>query len=120
MSAASLTTWAADAIGILGLLVMTLGVIGVFRLPDTYGRLHAASKSVPLGVAALVVAGALGDGTGSSGRGLLIAVFLLLTAPVSSHAIGVATRRKGEPMSGNRIVDESGGVGEQYKVGPPG
>ncbi len=103
----SVTPWVADALGVLGLLVMTLGVVGMFRFPDTYGRLHAASKAVPLGVASLVVAGALLGGAGNSGRSLLVAAFLLLTAPVSSHAIGRAARRAGEPMSGPRIVDES-------------
>lgn len=103
----SMTAWVADTLGILGLLVTTLGVVGLFRLPDTYRRLHAASKAVPLGVASLVVAGALLEGEGNSGRSLLVAAFLLLTAPASSHAIGRAARRAGEPMSGPRIVDES-------------
>jgi multicomponent Na+:H+ antiporter subunit G len=43
----------ADALVILGIWVMTVGVYGVIRMPDTYTRLHAASKAVFLGVISL-------------------------------------------------------------------
>src|SRR5215207_67380 len=54
VSALSLAApYLADALVLLGVLVMTLGVYGVIRMPDTYTRLHAASKAAFLGVVSL-------------------------------------------------------------------
>ena len=82
--------WVADALVLLGLVVMTIGVIGVQRLPDVYLQLHAASKAVFLGIIALVGASVATEDAAIMARGLLIAAFLLLTTPVSAHAIGRA------------------------------
>ena len=49
----------ADALVLFGVLVMTLGVYGVVRMPDTYTRQHAASKMVFLGAITLLLASAL-------------------------------------------------------------
>jgi multicomponent Na+:H+ antiporter subunit G len=49
----------ADALVILGLWVMTVGVYGMIRMPDTYTRLHAASKAVFLGVISLCASSAV-------------------------------------------------------------
>lgn len=87
---------------------MTIGVYGMVRMPGTYMRLHAASKSVVLGVMPLLLASALtGDG-GTVLRVTLIGVFLLLTTPVSAHMIGRAAYMRGEKMRASRAVDESG------------
>ena len=51
-----LVPWLADALVVLGVAVMTVGVYGVVRMPDIYTRLHAASKSVFLGVISFVIA----------------------------------------------------------------
>ena len=45
-----------DGLLLLGLLVMTLGVYGMIKMPDIYTRLHAASKSAFLGVAVIAIA----------------------------------------------------------------
>lgn len=82
--------WVADALVLLGLIVMTVGVIGVQRMPDVYLQLHAASKAVFLGIIALVVASVATADAGIIAKGILIAGFLLLTTPVSAHAIGRA------------------------------
>ena len=63
----------------LWVLVMTLGVYGVVRMPDTYTRQHAASKMVFLGVITLLLASALPWDKDIVLRVNLIAVFLLLT-----------------------------------------
>ena len=45
---------AADALVLLGLVVTTLGVVGMYRMPDVYTELHAASKAVVLGIVAFL------------------------------------------------------------------
>ena len=95
------------AIVFVGLAVMTLGVVGVFRFPDVYTQLHASSKAAFFGVAALLVAATLGgDGT-IIARVVLIIVLLGLTTPVAAHAIGQAAFQRREAMRSPDAVDES-------------
>jgi multicomponent Na+:H+ antiporter subunit G len=82
---------AADVLVVLGLVVSTLGVVGIFRMPDTYNEIHAASKAVVLGIVAFLLASVLAGGGVTAGRAVLIAAFLFLTAPVSAHVIARAT-----------------------------
>lgn len=74
----------------LGLFVVTIGLLGAVRHGDVYVRLHAASKAVVLGVVLVLLASAAtGDGP-TIARAVLISGFLLLTTPVSTHAIARA------------------------------
>jgi multicomponent Na+:H+ antiporter subunit G len=98
----------ADALVLVGVLVMTVGVYGVVRMPDTYTRLHAAGKAVVLGMMPLLLASALTGDPDVVPRVILIGLFLLLTTPVSAHMIGRAAYLKGERMGAPRAVNESG------------
>ncbi len=104
----SLTPWLADALVILGVFVMTIGVYGIFRMPDTYTRLHAASKMVLLGVMPLLLASVVTGDPEIIFRIILIGVFLLLTTPVSAHVIGRAAFQRGQKMEVPEAIDESG------------
>ncbi len=104
----SVGEWISDALVVLGILVMTIGVVGLFRMPDVYMQLHAASKAVFLGVIAFLGASiATGDGS-IAARSVLIAVFLLLTTPVASHVIAQAAYLTDEPVRTPGAIDESG------------
>ena len=107
-AAASAVPWLADVLVLLGLLVMTIGVYGIVRMPDTYTRLHAAGKMVFLGMMPLLVASAVAGDPKVIPRVMLIAFFLLVTTPVSAHVIGQAAYFKGERMRAREFVDESG------------
>ena len=72
-----------------GVFFMVIGTIGVLRFPDVYTRLHASSKCGTTGLMSIFIA--LIILKGASHISLEIAVitfFVLLTSPVSSHAIG--------------------------------
>ncbi len=97
----------ADALVVLGVIVMTIGVYGVVRLPDAYTRLHASGKAVVLGLMPLLLASALTGNPEMILRVILIAFFLLVTTPVSAHVIGRAAYLRGEKMSTPEAVDES-------------
>jgi multicomponent Na+:H+ antiporter subunit G len=91
---------------LLGLVVTTLGVYGMYRMPDVFGQVHAASKAVVFGVIALLAATlTLGDAA-IAARAVLIAGFLLVTMPVASHVIVLAADRRGERMRGPNTLDE--------------
>ncbi|SDL23929.1 monovalent cation/H(+) antiporter subunit G [Lacicoccus qingdaonensis] len=73
-----------------GTIMSVLAVIGILRLPDMYSRLHATTKSTTLGVI-MIMAGAFlyfwyVEGLIETNL-LLGALFILITAPVSSHLL---------------------------------
>jgi len=100
--------WLADALVLLGVAIMTAGMYGVIRMPDLYTRLHAASKSVFLGVVSICLASIVTGDPEIVARVLLIAVLLLLTTPVASHVIARGAYLEGERMETPGAVDESG------------
>ena len=104
----AIAPWLADALVILGVGIMTIGVYGVIRMPDLYTRLHAASKSVVLGVCSIALASIVTGEAAIIARVLLIAVLLLLTTPVAAHAIARGAYLERERMETPGAVDESG------------
>ena len=93
-----LAAGAAGGVMVAAMAVLTVGVIGVVRLPDLYSRVHAASKAGLMGVVLLVVSlGILGRWE-ILFRALLILGFLFAATPVSSHALLRAAVLSGEKM----------------------
>ncbi len=104
--------WLADALVVVAVLVITVSVYGLFRMPDVYTQLHAASKGVFLGEIGIICAAPLvADEAAITSRGVLIAVFLILTTPVSAHVVARAARMSREPMRTPGAIDESVGTG---------
>jgi multicomponent Na+:H+ antiporter subunit G len=88
-------------IAILAVLVGTafsvLGVLGYVRLPDVYSRLHATGKVGVFGVVLLLVAAVAWTPLGL-GKGLVLIALLLLSGPVTAHALASAAYRIGIPL----------------------
>jgi monovalent cation/proton antiporter MnhG/PhaG subunit len=78
----------------LGLGVSTIGLYGVLRMPDVYGRLHASGMASGLGVIAILLASIATRDAALITRAAIVAAFLLLTAPIASHAIAWAAHRR--------------------------
>jgi multicomponent K+:H+ antiporter subunit G len=77
----------------LGAAFALLGSVGLARFPDFYTRLHGPSKSITLGVGAIVIASAIHFSTQNEGisvREFLITMFLFITTPVSTHLVAKA------------------------------
>ncbi len=100
--------WVADALVVFGTFIVTIGVYGIIRMPDTFTRLHAASKSVFLGLITLLIASVFTTDPAIILRVVMIAFFLLMTTPVSAHVIGKAYFHRGGKMRAPDAVDESG------------
>lgn len=96
-----------DAIVIMAVIVMTIGVFGLATMHDVYIKLHAASQAVVLGAIALMVASFASLDSGVILRALLIIFALLITAPVSAHAIANAAIRRQERMRTEGAINES-------------
>jgi multicomponent Na+:H+ antiporter subunit G len=74
-----------------------LAALGLFRLPDLFTRMHAASKAGTAGSGLLLVAVAIQSGEADTWFKCLAAVaFFFLTAPVSAHLLAKAAVRQGQ------------------------
>jgi multicomponent Na+:H+ antiporter subunit G len=102
------TPFLADALVILGVFIMTVGVYGAIRMPDPYTKLHAMSKAVFLGVVSLCVSSSITADPQIIFRVALIAVCLIVTTPISAFVIARAAYLRGESMRAPDPVDESG------------
>lgn len=75
---------------IVGGLFVLIGSIGLARFPDLFMRLHGPTKATTLGVGGILIASMLhfsSLGPGLSLHEILVAMFLMITAPVSAHLI---------------------------------
>ncbi|MBE2200395.1 MAG: monovalent cation/H(+) antiporter subunit G [Anaerolinea sp.] len=86
---------------VLGTFLSLVGILGYVRMPDVYTRLHATGKVGVFGAVLLLVA-AVSSTPLSMGKGLVLIALLLVTGPVTSHAIASAAYRIGIPMVGKR------------------
>ena len=82
---------------LIGTFFSITGVLGYFRLPDVYTRLHATGKVGVFGVVLLMV-GAIAWTPLSLGKGLVLIALLLIAGPVVSHSLGSAAYRSGVPL----------------------
>lgn len=95
------------ALVVLGAAFALLGSLGLARFPDFYMRLHGPSKATTLGIGGVLAASLVwfaARGT-LTFHELLIAAFVALTTPVSSHFLARAARRRGVPQWRNEARD---------------
>ena len=88
-----MTAYVADALVVFGLVVVTLAVAGLFRMPTTRLRLHAASKASAVGLLPIAIAGAMGGG---GVRALLVWLLVIVTAPVTAHVLALVAEETDE------------------------
>lgn len=92
---------------LLGGSFMLLGGIGVVRMPDLFMRMQAATKAATLGVGCMLVAVAIHfDDLAVTTRALLVAVFVLITAPVGAHVIARAAYSVRVPLWSGTLHDD--------------
>lgn len=101
-------TWIAIPFLIAGGVFGLVGSLGLLRLPTPMMRLHAPTKATTLGVGGVLVAAILRGWRWDTYpvAGILIAGFLLATAPVTAMALArLAIARGAEPVpEGNWTV----------------
>jgi monovalent cation/proton antiporter MnhG/PhaG subunit len=94
-----------------GASVVALAAIGVARLPDPFMRMHAAAKAGVVGAGLVLLGTGLGFGTaGAIATAVAAVAFLVLTAPLASHALGRAAYVAGAPISAATVTDALSGV----------
>lgn len=102
---------------LLGLGFSLIGVLGSIRLPDVFVRLHAASKISSLGILGLLLGSALllPD---TAPKALALGVFVLMSAPIASHAIARAAYHDGCLLVG--LEQNDLGTGDTREPAPDG
>lgn len=92
---------------VLGAGLGLVGAIGLVRLPDMFGRMHAATKPQTLGLLLVLTGLALVLRTWSSVTTMVIVLGAqALTAPVAAHLLGRATHRTGTLEEDLLVRDE--------------
>ncbi|ACJ15982.1 membrane bound hydrogenase, MbxC subunit [Thermococcus onnurineus NA1] len=101
-----------EVLVLLGTFFYFLSALGLIRMPDVYNRMQTSTKSATLGSLGVIVGvgiWALGTDFGSAAwltKTIVIAVFLLLTNPISAHALIRAAYKSGIPLWEGSIVDK--------------
>lgn len=91
---------------VIGLIFDFFGCLGLVRLPDVYNRLQASTKCVTLGTCSIMFGTFLILGpTGPGLKALLCIIFVILTAPVSAHAISRGAHKSGVKLWGKSVCD---------------
>ena len=99
--------WLVTAFLALGIFFAIMGNIGVLKFPDVYTRLNASSKCNTTSVISVFIACLIMQGfSAMSGRILVIALFFLLTGPVTSHIIGRRAWKRGILPWRRRVTEE--------------
>ena len=92
---------------IAGAIFVLLAAVGLWRLPDIYSRMHAASKAGTLGSGLMLIALAVHAGdTSTTSRAIAGVVFFLLTAPISAHLLAKAAYAVGYRLTDESVMDE--------------
>ena len=90
----------------IGLFFDFVGCLGLVRLPDVYNRLQASTKCITLGTCSILFGSFLILGFAAGGiKALLCLLFLILTSPVSAHALARASHKAGVKLWERSVVD---------------
>ena len=90
----------------IGTIFLFLGSLGILRMPDVYNRLQAGTKCTTLG-AFLTIIGVGIMQPNWLPKALVIALFILITNPISNHALGRASRKSGVSLCDRSVVDKA-------------
>jgi multicomponent Na+:H+ antiporter subunit G len=93
-----------------GLFFNFAAVVGIWRMPDLYCRLHSSSKNATLGSILVVIGLSLrylqvGNLTAAV-KILFIGLLLLVVTPIGSHALARAAYTIGVPLWSGTVVDQ--------------
>lgn len=92
---------------VIGLAFDFFGCLGLVRLPDVYNRLQASTKCVTLGTCSILFGMFLFKGFDAGGiKAILCIIFLILTAPVSAHALARGAHKAGVKLWEKSVCDK--------------
>ena len=81
----------------LGVVIFSISAFGLLRMPDIYTRMHVGTKATTMGIL-LVVFGSIFIEPTWSLKLILLAIFILITNPLSSSVIARAAHKDGNKL----------------------
>ena len=122
----SLTDIIGNLFIIIGSLFLFSAGLGVLRMPDTYNRIQTGTKATTLGTI-LILVGIAFLQPGWALKLVILIFFVMLTNPVSSHALARASHRIGTYETETTVIDKldevehaDGTVPDQTAIKQPG
>jgi len=88
----------------IGLFFLFVSGVGMYRMPDLYNRLQAATKTSTLGAISLLF-GVMAVWTDVSLKLIVLMAFILLTSPITGHALARSGYISGVPLWEGTVVD---------------
>lgn len=104
---------------IIGVFFALIGTLGILRMPDVFGRMQASTCIATLSTICVNLAGILyviaeGLSAGTAVKIVILAVFVLVTNPISNHALCKAAYRIGcKPAKPFCVDDLAADFGEE-------
>ncbi|WP_456367132.1 monovalent cation/H(+) antiporter subunit G [Thermococcus sp.] len=100
-----------EGLVLVGTFFYFLSTLGLIRMPDVYNRMQTSTKSATLGSLGVIIGvglWAVGDGLSPAWivKTTVIATFLLMTNPISAHALIRAAYKTGIPLWHGSVVDK--------------
>jgi multicomponent Na+:H+ antiporter subunit G len=90
-----------------GLFFMLVGALGVFRMPDAFHRMHAASKCTTLGITGMLAATCLHIAEAAVvSKALITIVFTFIAMPIGTHLLAKAAHRGRVTQWARTLSDE--------------
>jgi len=82
----------------IGVIFSFLGALGLIRMKDIYNRLQTSTKATTLGAFSTII------GVGFLNpvwlpKTIIIALFIMITSPIASHALARASHKSGARMA---------------------
>ena len=87
---------------LLGVMAFLVSAIGLVRMPDVYTRMHIGTKATTIG-SVLVIVGAIFTEPTWAWKLILLAIFILITNPLSSSVIARASHKSGAVLESDEF-----------------
>jgi multicomponent Na+:H+ antiporter subunit G len=87
-------TYIGAGLVVLGVLFLFLGALGIFRMPDVFTRMQAGTKATTLGALGTIIGVGLIQPEWFW-KTLIIAIFIAISNPISSHALARGSYKSG-------------------------
>ncbi len=98
---------------VFGLFFMTVGAVGLLKLPDMYHRMHAATKGVTLGISGMLLAALFtlpahqdASAIAICTKIVLVILFQFVANPVGAHLLSKAAHLDNCPIWEGTLSDE--------------
>ena len=88
----------------LGVMAFLVSGVGLIRMPDVYTRMHIGTKATTIG-SVLVIIGAIFTEPSWTLKLILLAIFILITNPLSSSVIARASHRDGAVLENDELKE---------------